>query len=192
MLVVITGAPGTGKTTLGRRLGHELALPYFSKDTFKEALFDSLGWSDLAWSRTVGAASIGLLFVVAEAQLAAGRSVILESNFRPDFDTPRFRDLLARHACEPFQIFCRAEPETPLRRFADRWNAGERHPGHLESDQIAAVAATHLTPGAYAPLAIGGHLSTLDTTDFAAVDYSPLLADLRAALALDVLCGYDG
>jgi predicted kinase len=183
MLVVITGAPGTGKTTLGRRLGQELGLPYYSKDTFKEALFDSLGWSDLAWSRKVGVASIGLLFVVAEAQLAAGRSVILESNLRPDFDTPRFLDLLGWHACEPFQIYCRAEPETLLRRFADRWNAGDRHPGHVEAEQIAGFAATHLTPGAYAPLAIGGRLSTLDTTDFASVDCAPLLADLRAALA---------
>ena len=42
--MIITGAPARGKTTIGRQVAMALGLPYFSKDFFKEALFDSLGW----------------------------------------------------------------------------------------------------------------------------------------------------
>jgi predicted kinase len=48
LLIVITGLPGTGKTTLGRKLAEELALPFISKDDIKELLFDGLGWEDRA------------------------------------------------------------------------------------------------------------------------------------------------
>jgi len=181
-LVLITGAPATGKTTLGQRIGHDFALPFFSKDDVKERLFDALGWSDREWSRKIGAASFRLLFAIAEAQLSAGRSCILEGNFRPEFDTPRFLDLLARYPCAPFQIVCEAAPETLLRRFQARWGAGARHPGHAEHEQMATFAANHLGADAYTPLAIGGALHTLDTTDFARLNLAPLYAALRKLL----------
>ena len=38
LLVVISGAPGSGKTALSRRLAPELKLPLISKDTIKEVL----------------------------------------------------------------------------------------------------------------------------------------------------------
>lgn len=181
VLVVITGAPGTGKTTLGRRIGRELGLPVFFKDSIKERLFDRLGWSDLAWSRKLGVASIALLFDIAEAELAAGRSLVIESNFRPEYDTRQVVDLLRRCPGEPFQIFCDAAPDVLLRRFRERWDSGTRHQGHIENEQFESFAATHLN-GAYTPLAIGGTLITLDTSDFARLDLAPLFTSLRAAL----------
>ncbi|MFZ4462043.1 MAG: AAA family ATPase [Patescibacteria group bacterium] len=42
LLIIITGLPCTGKTTLGRKLAEELRLPFVSKDDFKELLFDDL------------------------------------------------------------------------------------------------------------------------------------------------------
>lgn len=45
-LIIITGLPGTGKTTLGRKLAEEFRLPFISKDDIKEFLFDNLGWKD--------------------------------------------------------------------------------------------------------------------------------------------------
>ena len=42
-IVLVSGAPGSGKTTLAHPLAEQLGLPLFAKDTIKEALHDNLG-----------------------------------------------------------------------------------------------------------------------------------------------------
>src|SRR5579884_2907042 len=116
-LIIISGPPGTGKTTLGKRLAKELSLPFIHKDGIKELLFDKLGWSDRAWSKTLGIASYALLFYFLETQLSAGRSCIVESNFHADFDTERFLALKAQYDFEPLQICCMADGEVVFQRF---------------------------------------------------------------------------
>ena len=41
-IVLVSGAPGSGKTTLGQPLAAALGMPFISKDAIKERLFDSL------------------------------------------------------------------------------------------------------------------------------------------------------
>jgi len=90
LLVIITGLPATGKTTLGRRIAAELKLPFVYKDGIKELLFDTLGWSDIEWSQRLGRASTELLYYFAEAEVKSGNSCVLESNFDAALATPRF------------------------------------------------------------------------------------------------------
>ena len=53
-LIIVTGPPASGKTGLARRFAADLRLPLICRDDFKEKLFDTLGWSDRAWSKRLG------------------------------------------------------------------------------------------------------------------------------------------
>jgi predicted kinase len=185
LLVLISGPPCSGKTRLGDWLAQAFKLPVFHRDGFKELLFDSLGWSDLEWSQRLGGASYALLYHAAEALLRAERSVIVESNFDPQYDTQRLRDLAARHPYLPIQIRCMAEGAVLFERFKQRVASGARHPGHLD----------HLNIPIYEPIVwqgpsarddfldIGGERIDVDTTDFAKVDYDAILRRVHAAIA---------
>ncbi|NTU85538.1 MAG: ATP-binding protein [Chloroflexales bacterium] len=181
-LLIVTGHPTTGKTTLASHLAAELSLPLLSKDMLKETLFDTLGSRDREWSHQVGVAAIALLYRLAGVLLGAGRPLIIESNFRPDLDTPRMLDLRARHPFRPVQLRCVASGEVMAERYLRRIAAGQRHPGHCESPDAAEVVRVR---GHIEPLALGGAVLTIDTTDLADINMAAITGWAGAHLAGD-------
>src|SRR5690242_10633870 len=81
-LVYVSGAPGSGKTSLAVPLAAELGYALISKDWIKETLHEALGAPepDLTWSRRLGGAAMELLWALA----ADAPAVVIEANFRPD------------------------------------------------------------------------------------------------------------
>jgi len=126
-ITIILGSPASGKTTLARRLAADFELDCLCKDDIKEALFDVLGPGDREWSRLLSEASFAALTRLARAQLAVGRSCILEGNWRATH-AEGLGAILAEEGARAAQIFCCAEPVEIARRFASR----KRHPGHLD------------------------------------------------------------
>jgi tRNA uridine 5-carbamoylmethylation protein Kti12 len=57
-LIIVTGRPAAGKSTLAKWLGQRLDMPVLSKDGIKEILFEELGWHDREWSKRLGRASL--------------------------------------------------------------------------------------------------------------------------------------
>jgi predicted kinase len=180
-VVIVTGPPGTGKTTLAEKLAAEVRLPFFNKDGIKEILFDTLGWSDREWSKRLGHATYMVLYHIMERQLAAGASFIAESNFHVAFDTERFRALRARYAFAPFQINCVADGDVLYERFNARANSGERHPGHMDAMNLDEFEEL-LRRGRHDPLDIGGAVYEVDMTDYEKIDYGALFAAVRGAM----------
>jgi predicted kinase len=173
-IIIITGAPGTGKTTLGRQLAADLKLPFVYKDGIKERLYDTMGLQDREWSRRLGRAAYALLEHFAEVLLQAGQSFIIESNFDKELALPMFVGLQERWGYRPLQIWCRTEPELLLERFKARTAAGTRHPGHQDELVHEHFTAEKLA-ASYGFFDIGGVQVVWETTDFSAVDYAGLL-----------------
>lgn len=180
LVVVVTGAPATGKTTLGRRLASDAGLPFVAKDDIKEILFDTLGWSDRAWSRKLGDATFELLFHYMEVELRAGRSFIIESNFRPELSTSSFLYLQKQFGFRPLQIVCWTEPTILFGRYKQRYLRGVRHPGHVDQDVVAEIQTEVMEN--VGPMALGGEVIEVDTTDFARIDYAAMYQRVQRAL----------
>ena len=77
-LIVFSGLPGTGKSTVAEVVGRELSIPVFAKDWLEATLVRSeLVASNQ--SRPFGSAGYELMTMLAERQLMLGQSVILDS-----------------------------------------------------------------------------------------------------------------
>lgn len=180
-LLVVLGASASGKTSIARQLAGDLRLPLYAKDDLKERLFDQLGTRDEEWSHRLGRACFVLLHSLAETELAVGRSVAIEGNFRPDLTNDGIRRILDAHGARLVQVYCHAPADELVRRYAERANSGQRHPGHGDSEHLDEVTAT-IRQTRWAPLDLPGTVVDVDTTNPNAVDYPAILARVRAAV----------
>lgn len=187
VMVVVTGLPGTGKTTIANELSASLTLPGFRKDEFKEILFDVLGWSDKDWSDALDGACYELLWRICDSELRAGRSLIVESNFVPAIHAPRIQELCQRHDARAVEIHCRTERHVLADRFKERVERGDRHPGHAEqSDEVMndeAIPTLLHEPDPF--LGVAERTTSVDTTDRSRIDTEALGAWVREALPDD-------
>ncbi len=180
LLIIVSGPPASGKTTLARQIVRELGLPLIYKDGIKETLFDSLGWQDRAWSKKLGLATYHLLYYFLDAELAARQSLVVESNFAPIAAT-EFNKLQEKYPFRPFQVICRADGKALVERYRARANDPDRHPGHVDLETLGEIAPV-LTRGYLDPLDIGGEIIEIDTTDFSKINVAGIVARLKTAL----------
>ena len=77
-LIIFSGLPGTGKSTLAEAVGKELCIPVFAKDWLEATLLRS-GLKPTIEDKPLGFAGYELLTLLAERQLILGQYVILDS-----------------------------------------------------------------------------------------------------------------
>jgi predicted kinase len=125
-IVLVTGLPGSGKSTLSRELAPRLGLPLIAKDRFKEILFDTLGVADMAWSGRIGGAAVALQFDA----MRSVKHAVVDSALWTDRSEPELEAL----GLPMVQVYCDCPFEVARQRFFDRAASGARHPGYCEND----------------------------------------------------------
>lgn len=77
-LILLTGLPGTGKSTLAEKLSQKIKVPLFSKDNIEAALQRCDVNTVLSGNQPVSFAVYEILFTLVQQQLLLGQSCIID------------------------------------------------------------------------------------------------------------------
>lgn len=198
-MIAVSGAAGSGKTTLGRALAKELRLPLLDLDTLTVPLLDRLHgplfddhWLAPPHGATIRAARYAALRATAAEVVATAGGAVLVAPFTAELTgTAEWTDLL--DALAPAQvrmIHLRGSSELFARRRAGRSESRDAH--RTEAGPAAAPAVPHisidaeLTPGQqqFRVLRALGRRTPLDlNSPVFAHSFDAVLFDLDGVLA---------
>ena len=174
-VVLVSGAPGAGKTTLAGPLSRQLGLPLIAKDVIKEHLVATLPRppsSDpdpLSWSRIVGGAAMEVLWALASQPV----TVMLEANFRPRSSIER--ECLTALQRPVIEVHCWC----PMRLAADRYAARARSGARDLSTHAVTALTNEMLAEFDTPMGLG-ELVTVDTST--PVELAQVARQVRALL----------
>jgi len=110
-LIIFSGLPGTGKSSLAEAVAKELGIPVFAKDWLEGTLLRS-GLKPTLEDKSLGFAGYELMTVLAERQLILGQSVILDSVAATETIRGTWRQLSKQYGADWRVIECICSDES--------------------------------------------------------------------------------
>ena len=131
-LLLLTGDLAAGKSSFADILSKRYDTPYFYKDSIKELLGDTIGFSNREENLKLSRAAVDLM-IFAFAELAkSGRDLILEANFRtPELE--RLQTLARENGYDVLTAVFRGDLEILYGRYMNRIRNENRHPVHVST-----------------------------------------------------------
>lgn len=182
LLVIVSGPPAVGKTTLACLLAKRYGLPLFAKDAFKEMMYDNMqALPSLEESRFLGKCSIDTLQLITRELLGYGISHIIEANFDSELFSPVLQAIAQEcsFACVQIQMEC--DGATLAARFRSRAALGIIHPGHQGLTYMERMLPA-LMQGKGSDINIPSMIIRIDTTNEKGIHYQPVFTVLDALL----------
>jgi predicted kinase len=169
LLIVVSGAPGTGKTTLAAKIAQGMHLLHLERDTFFRSLEHAAGGQQIDRPN----AGIPLFYKVVSDLLRQGVSLVIDSTLYRDTYEENIAPL--QKLADVVNVHCRANSAD--QRFYEREleRAGGRTPDWLENHM------SHLKkikPIVEYPLQIGWDILEVDTNG----EYKPTVKEVVAKL----------
>lgn len=117
-LLVVTGRPGTGKTTFAEALEKEIWMPVISRDRIKEGYIHTAGKSHKVLPADVNHTVTMVFFDTLMFLIDHGISVIAEAAFQHRVWLEMLRPFLDK--AQVVMLICRVDRKTALKRFVQR------------------------------------------------------------------------
>ena len=180
-LIVVSGPPGSGKTTLAHVIARAIPCPAICRDEIKEGLVHAEGPAyepepgDQVTYRT-----FETFFAILRLLLSAGATVVAEAAFQHQVWAPNLEPML--DIAKASIIHCVVDPSVARARIASRAAADPRaRAGHPDALLLSALDSGELSLADFDPIALAAPSMRVDTTD----GYVPALDEILAFIEQD-------
>jgi hypothetical protein len=175
--VIVTGRPGSGKTTLSKKLTTILHMPMLSRDEIKVGYVSSFGVSHEKLPSDTNQKVTTLFFSAIQMLLDANVSVVVEAAFQHRV----WAKFIPELSGQVYFIICDVEPTLCAQRHLDRGLKDPSRAFYHGDHRVKVFRETgeFLKPGDYRPPSFDVPTLSVATTD----GYTPELEDISAFIA---------
>lgn len=131
-LLLIMGDLATGKSTFANMLSQRYSVSMFGKDTIKEVLGDTIGFTNREENLKLSKATMELMMFLFAEYAKLNKPLILESNFHTG-ELERLQKMAKEQGYEVLTIVLRGDVDILHQRYLNRMNNENRHPVHLST-----------------------------------------------------------
>jgi predicted kinase len=159
-LIVVSGPPGTGKTTLAHAIARAVGCPAICRDEIKEGMAHATPGFVPGPGDELSARTLPVFFGALELLLRAGVSTVAEAAFQDRLWRPGLEPL--RALAEVRIVHCVASSEVALARAASRWRESPARRAHGQPPPADVAQRIHHT---FDRVSVEAPWLEVDTTD---------------------------
>jgi predicted kinase len=171
-LTVVSGPPGSGKTTLAHELAQELGCPAVIRDEIKQGMVDATPGYVPGASDPLNIPTLKVFFDVLAVLLRARVTVVAEAAFQDRVWRPNLEPLV--ELAQIRVIRCTVDAAMAHDRIAHRAAHSAHRAAHADHDLLKAITAGEYSLDTFGWIRMDLPTLTVDTTS----GYEPLLRDI--------------
>jgi predicted kinase len=173
-LAVVSGGPGTGKTTLAHALAQELGCPAIIRDEIKQGMVMSTPGYRSGGDDPLNYPTLETFFEALKVLLRARVTVVAEAAFQDRLWRPNLEPLA--HIAQIRIIRCTVHAAIAHNRIIQRVTENTHRAAHGDHDLLEAIAAGEHSLESFVPVSLDVPTLTVDTSH----GYTPAIRDIAA------------